>query len=204
MQACGLFDDAGYCGNPLEFLALLALAVVIALILHPKILGSALALIGEPPSAIRRLGVPVRRVRWYRGGLIVLTLVAVFWPLGGLYSGPAEESVLRLTRPAGAAFGALLAGATCGGLALLVALAQHTLERRLGSGYASLLLGASAIGAALSVAVMDSLHVLSLIAGAIVGAAVISLYRAVDGLPWYAATAGCVVGAVMTVASDYL
>ncbi|MEZ5365245.1 MAG: hypothetical protein R2748_23685 [Bryobacterales bacterium] len=50
----------------------------------------------------------------------------------------------------------------------------HTLERRLGSGYASLLLGASAIGAALSVGVMSSLHILSLIAGAIVGAAVVS------------------------------
>ena len=204
MQTCGLLDDSGYCAGPAESIALIAIAVVVALALHPRILSAALKLVGEPASAVRRMGVPPRGVRYYKAGLILLTLLALIWTLAGAYSGPSQDLVWDLTRPAGVAVAALVAGATFGGVALLVSLAQHTLERRLGSGYASLLLGASAIGAALSIAVMDSLHLLSLIAGAIVGAAVISLYRAVDGLPWYAATAGCIVGAALTAVRDYL
>ncbi|HSG65978.1 MAG TPA: hypothetical protein VLD39_13300, partial [Gammaproteobacteria bacterium] len=178
-------DDIRYCADAVEILALIGIAVVVALALHPRILGGALKLIGEPDGAVKRLGVPEPRIRSYLFGLILLTALALLWSIAATYEGPNWEVLWDYTRPAGFAVAALLFGATFGGLALLIALAQHTLERRLGKGYASLLLGASAIGAALSVAVMDSLHVLSLIAGAIVGAAVISLYRAVDGLPWY-------------------
>ncbi len=204
MQTCGLLEGSGYCAHPAEAIALIVLAVVVALTLHPRFLHAALELVGEPASAARRMGIPRRGLRYYKAGLVLLTLLALVWTTAGLYTGPSQELVWSLTRPAGAAVAALIAGATFGGLALLVSIAQHTLERRLGSGYASLLLGASAIGAALSLALMDSLHLLSLIAGAIVGAAVISLYRAVDGLPWYAATAGCVVGALLTAVQDYL
>jgi hypothetical protein len=193
-----------YCANTAESVALIAVAVLLALALHPRVLGGALKLVGEPPGAVRRMGIPESRVRFYLFGLVLLTLLALLWSLAGLYTGPGQELLWSFTRPAGAAVAALFFGATFGGLALLVSLAQHTLERRLGSGYASLLLGASALGASLSVALMDSLHVLSLIAGAIVGAAVISLYRAVDGLPWYAATAGSIVGALLAAARDYL
>ncbi|MCB1021327.1 MAG: hypothetical protein KDC27_15455 [Acidobacteria bacterium] len=204
MQVCGSVDDLRYCADALESVALIAIAVVVALALHPRILGAALDLIGEPAGAARRMSVPQRRLRFYMTGLALLTLLALVWSLAGFYSGPNQQALWAWTRPAGAAVAALFVGATLGGLALLISLAQHTLERRLGPGYASLLLGASAIGAALSVGIMSSLHILSLIAGAIVGAAIVSLYRAVDGLPWYAATAGCVVGAVMAAVRDYL
>lgn len=204
VSACGLVDDIRYCANIAEFVALIAVAVVVALALHPRVLGSALKLIGEPAGAVKRLGVPPSRLRFYLFGLALLTLLALLWSLAGLYHGPGREALWDFTHPAGFAVAALLFGATFGGLALLIALAQHTLERRLGAGYGSLLLGASAIGAALSIALMDSLHVLSLIAGAIVGAAVISLYRAVDGLPWYAAAAGCIVGALLVAVRTHL
>ena len=201
--ACGPGDDIRCCANSAEILALIGIAVVVALALHPRVLGGALKLIGEPAGAVKRLGVPESRIRFYVLGLILLTTLALIWIVAAAYHGPNQEILWGFTRPAGFAVAALLFGATFGGLALLVSLAQHTLERRLGSGYASLMLGASAIGAALSVALMDSLHLLSLIAGAIVGAAVISLYRAVDGLPWYAATAGSIVGAALTAVRDY-
>ena len=184
-------------------IALIGIAIVVSFALHPRILSGALKLVGEPESAVRRMGVPASRVWSYQAGLALLTALASVWALAGLYTGPHHEAIWRYTRPAGAAAAALFFGATLGGLALLLSLAQHTLERRLGSGYASLFLGASAIGAAVSVSVMDSLHVLSLIGGAIVGAAIVSLYRAVDGLPWYAATAGCAVGAALSAMRDY-
>ena len=204
VTTCCFVDDVRYCGDAAEMIALIGIAVAVSLALHPRVLRGALALVGEPPSAVRRMGVPQARVRAYQAGLMLLATLAAIWALAGLYTGPNHEAIWRYTRPAGAAAAALFFGATLGGLALLVSLAQHTLERRLGSGYASLLLGAAAIGAAVSVAVMDSLHILSLLAGAIVGAAIVSLYRAVDGLPWYAATAGCVVGAALAAMRDYL
>jgi hypothetical protein len=204
VTACCFVEDVRYCGDAAEMIALIGIAVVVGLALHPRVLRGALTLVGEPPSAVRRMGVPEPRVHAYQVGLMLLAVLAAAWALAGLYTGPGHRAIWDYTRPAGAAAAALLFGSTLGGLALLVSLAQHTLERRLGSGYASLLLGASAIGTALSVAVMDSLHVLSLLGGAIVGAAIVSLYRAVDGLPWYAATAGCVVGAALAAMRDFL
>jgi hypothetical protein len=197
---CCFPDDVRTCGAFAENATLIILAIVVALALHPRVLGGALNLVGEPPSAIRRLGVPGPRVPLYRTALITLCAMASVWMLAGLYHGPYQQVLLDYTRPALMAVVALIVGATCGGLALLIALAQHTLERRLGSGFASLLLGASAIGAALSMALMHSLHALSFLAGAIVGAAVLSLYRAVDGLPWYAAVTGCALGALLAFA----